>query len=184
MEKRVDLIPAKQKPTHVLLTSRGEWQLLPNQPSIVPYSHDAMVCARCRAQSSMPPCVSCFGSQGGSHGLIIGGELREPPGAALQPVLSRSWLNVFLEPYGEGLLAGARAGGEACHQWWAGTCWLVLIMGVGMLAALRLQQGGFRTPWLCEGCGRPATYLPEGVVPRPCCLCGIRLCIDCVGYHN
>ena len=79
VEKRVDLIPAKQRPPHVLLTVRGEWQLLPNQSSAVPYSHDAMICARCRAQSSRPPCVSCFGSQGASHGLIIGGELRESP---------------------------------------------------------------------------------------------------------
>ena len=113
----------------------------------------------------------------------------------LMPVaqLSWSWLRVFHEPFGEGMLAGARAGGEgagagAC-QWWAGqarrwwTCWPVLIVGVGMLAALRLQQGGFRTPWVCEGCGRP-THLPEGVVPSPCRLCGIRLCIDCVGFHN
>ena len=76
VEKRVGLVPTKRRPTHVLLTVRGEWQLLPNQASVVPYSRDAMVCARCWAQSSRPPCVSCYGAQDGFHGLIIGGELR------------------------------------------------------------------------------------------------------------
>ena len=75
-EKRVDLLPTKYRAEDSVLQMRGEWQLLPHQPSVVPYSWEAVVCQHCYAQSSRPPCVSCFGASDSTHGLIIGGELR------------------------------------------------------------------------------------------------------------
>ena len=82
LEKRVDLLPSKFRAEDHVLQARGEWQLLPHQPSIVPHSWEAMVCQRCHAQSSRPPCVICFGASDSAHGLIIGGELRLTQGVS------------------------------------------------------------------------------------------------------
>ena len=79
VEKRVDLQRTKQRPETYQLTKKGEWQLMPNQPSIQPYSWDAMICTRCYSQSSRPPCVMCSGGgMDATHGIIIGGQLRTP----------------------------------------------------------------------------------------------------------
>ena len=49
LEKRVDLLPSKFRAEDHVLQARGEWQLLPHQPSIVPYSWEAMICQRCQS---------------------------------------------------------------------------------------------------------------------------------------
>ena len=70
----IDLKPTDQKEVDEMLTRVGQWQLLPNQKSIVPFSNESYVCVDCYAQSTFYPCVCCQGVQASGHFMVMSGD--------------------------------------------------------------------------------------------------------------